>query len=238
MLYGLTEFLPESMMSFYDILEFALRIVISGVLGVVIGLERSHRLKEAGIRTHSIIAIASALLMILSKYAFLDVVDLGMVGGKGVDPSRIASQVVSGISFLGAGVIFKHGKATIKGLTTAAGMWATAAVGMAIGAGLYAVGCFVTLVMVLIQIILHRYPVGRDAHSIREITVVMRDEPELRAAFEELVKKHHGTIEASDIRKNEGILEFFVSIRSEKPIEYEEAMAFMEANEGVLRISV
>lgn len=238
MLYGLTEFLPESMMSIYDILEFALRILVSGVLGVVIGYERSHRLKEAGIRTHSIIAIASALLMILSKYAFLDVVEIGAVGGKGVDPSRIASQVVSGISFLGAGVIFKHGKATIKGLTTAAGMWATAAVGMAIGAGLYAVGCFVTALMVMIQVILHRHPIGRDAHSIREITIVMRDEPQLRAAFEKMVADHHGTIEASDLRRSEGVLEFFVSIRSEKPIEYEEAMAFMDANEGILRISV
>lgn len=238
MLYGLTEFLPESMMSIYDILEFALRILVSGVLGVIIGYERSHRLKEAGIRTHSIIAIASALLMILSKYAFLDVVEIGAVGGKGVDPSRIASQVVSGISFLGAGVIFKHGKATIKGLTTAAGMWATAAVGMAIGAGLYAVGCFVTALMVMIQVILHRHPIGRDAHSIREITIVMRDEPQLRAAFEKMVADHHGTIEASDLRRSEGVLEFLVSIRSEKPIEYEEAMAFMEANEGILRISV
>lgn len=132
MLSGLTAYLPETALTVFDNLEFFIRIVLAAVLGALVGLERSKRQKEAGVRTHCIIACTSALFMILSKYAFVDLVSVN--GLRGADPARIAAQVVSGISFLGAGVIFKNGN-SIRGLTTAAGMWGTAAVGMAIGAG-------------------------------------------------------------------------------------------------------
>ena len=120
MLHGLTSFLPEGLLSIYDNLEFLIRIVISAVFGIFIGLERTKRQKDAGIRTHCIIAVTSAAFMILSKYAFLDV--NGVLGDRSADPARMAAQVVSGISFLGAGVIFKDKNSSIKGLTTAAGM--------------------------------------------------------------------------------------------------------------------
>lgn len=132
MLSGLTNYVPETALTVFDNLEFFIRIVLAAILGALVGLERSKRQKEAGVRTHCIIACTSALFMILSKYAFVDLV--GVNGLRGADPARIAAQVVSGISFLGAGVIFKNGN-SIRGLTTAAGMWGTAAVGMAIGAG-------------------------------------------------------------------------------------------------------
>ena len=134
MLSGLTNYVPETALTVFDNLEFFIRIVLAAILGALVGLERSKRQKEAGVRTHCIIACTSALFMILSKYAFVDLV--GVAGLRGADPARIAAQVVSGISFLGAGVIFKNGN-SIRGLTTAAGMWGTAAVGMAIGAGMY-----------------------------------------------------------------------------------------------------
>ena len=143
MLSGLTAYLPETALTVFDNLEFFIRIVLAAVLGALVGLERSKRQKEAGIRTHCIIACTSALFMILSKYAFVDLVSVD--GLRGADPARIAAQVVSGISFLGAGVIFKNGN-SIRGLTTAAGMWGTAAVGMAIGAGLYWVGLILSLI--------------------------------------------------------------------------------------------
>lgn len=128
MLSGLTNYVPETALTVFDNLEFFIRIVLAAILGALVGLERSKRQKEAGVRTHCIIACTSALFMILSKYAFVDLV--GVNGLRGADPARIAAQVVSGISFLGAGVIFKNGN-SIRGLTTAAGMWGTAAVGMA-----------------------------------------------------------------------------------------------------------
>lgn len=159
MLQGLSALIPENWLSAFDNLEFLIRIVLSCILGAAIGLERTRRSKEAGIRTHCIIAVSSATFMILSKYAFIDAACFE--GLRTADPARIAAQVVSGISFLGAGVIFKQ-NTSIKGLTTAAGMWATSAVGMSIGAGMYWLGVVATATLILIQLILHRYPIAGD----------------------------------------------------------------------------
>lgn len=121
--------------------ELLCRIIIAGICGGIIGYERKNRNKEAGIRTH----------MIVSKYGFADI-----LGEQGIalDPSRIAAQIVTGVGFLGAGMIFMR-KNTISGLTTAAGIWATSAIGMSIGSGLYLLGIVTTVLIVVIQIILH-----------------------------------------------------------------------------------
>lgn len=133
-------------------LEFLLRLVVAGVCGCLIGYERKNRLKEAGVRTHMIVALGAALIMIVSKYGFSDVLQLK---GYVLDPSRISAQIVSGIGFLGAGIIFVR-KQAISGLTTAAGIWTTAGIGMAIGAKLYFIGILATILVLLVQIILHK----------------------------------------------------------------------------------
>ena len=235
MLSGLTNYLPETALTVFDNLEFFIRIVLAAILGALVGLERSKRQKEAGVRTHCIIACTSALFMILSKYAFVDLV--GVDGLRGADPARIAAQVVSGISFLGAGVIFKNGN-PIRGLTPAAGMWGTAAVGMAIGAGMYWVGLIEAAVLVGIQIVLHRFPVGADALTTQEIVVEMTDSDELLARFDALVKSHRGQITESSLTRQNGILCMEVTAKLDPPITHEEALAFMKANDGVRRVSV
>lgn len=235
MLSGLTNHVPETALTVFDNLEFFIRIVLAAILGALVGLERSKRQKEAGVRTHCIIACTSALFMILSKYAFVDLV--GVAGLRGADPARIAAQVVSGISFLGAGVIFKNGN-SIRGLTTAAGMWGTAAVGMAIGAGMYWVGLIEAAVLVGIQIVLHRFPVGADALTTQEIVVEMTDSDELLARFDALVKSHRGQITESSLTRQNGILCMEVTAKLDPPITHEEALAFMKANDGVRRVSV
>ena len=235
MLSGLTNYLPETALTVFDNLEVFIRIVLAAILGALVGLERSKRQKEAGVRTHCIIACTSALFMILSKYAFVDLV--GVNGLRGADPARIAAQVVSGISFLGAGVIFKNGN-SIRGLTTAAGMWGTAAVGMAIGAGMYWVGLIEAAVLVGIQIVLHRFPVGADALTTQEIVVEMTDSDELLARFDALVKSHRGQITESSLTRQNGILCMEVTAKLDPPITHEEALAFMKANDGVRRVSV
>lgn len=235
MLSGLTNYVPETALTVFDNLEFFIRIVLAAILGALVGLERSKRQKEAGVRTHCIIACTSALFMILSKYAFVDLV--GVAGLRGADPARIAAQVVSGISFLGAGVIFKNGN-SIRGLTTAAGMWGTAAVGMAIGAGMYWVGLIEAAVLVGIQIVLHRFPVGADALTTQEIVVEMTDSDELLARFDALVKSHRGQITESSLTRQDGILCMEVTAKLDPPITHEEALAFMKANDGVRRVSV
>lgn len=122
-------------------LECFVRILMASLCGCMIGYERTRRLKEAGVRTHCVVACGAALMMVVSKYGFADIIQNGvyLYGSDGVDASRIASQVVTGVGFLGAGVIFRTGT-SVKGLTTAAGIWATSAVGLAFGAGLYLIG--------------------------------------------------------------------------------------------------
>lgn len=133
--------------------ELILRILISVVCGGIIGMERKNRGKGAGIRTHIIVAIASCLIMIISQYGFENYFNMASAEFKH-DPSRIAAQIVSGIGFLGAGMIFVH-KNTITGLTTAAGIWATAGIGMGLGCGMYFISIVSTAVIVLLQVALH-----------------------------------------------------------------------------------
>ena len=127
--------------------EFLIKMVLATVMGAIIGFERKSRNKEAGIRTHAIVSLASALMMIVSKYGFFDIIEF--------DAARVAAQVVSGIGFLGTGLIFVKNNA-VNGLTTAAGIWATAGIGLAMGAGLYAVAIFGTLLIVIVQILMHK----------------------------------------------------------------------------------
>ncbi|MED0902381.1 MgtC/SapB family protein [Bacillus nitratireducens] len=117
-------------------IDLIIRIGVAGLLGAIIGIEREIRSKEAGLKTHFLVAVGSALIMGVSKYAFSDIV---FEEHMDLDPSRIAAQVVSGVGFLGAGTIIIQ-KQAVKGLTTAAGLWATAGIGLAIGAGMYVVG--------------------------------------------------------------------------------------------------
>lgn len=125
--------------------ELLIRIVLAGVLGSAIGLEREKRFKEAGLRTHFLVAVGSAIIMIISKYAFSDVLSENDIV---LDPSRIAAQVVSGVGFLGAGMILVQ-RQSIHGLTTAAGIWATAGIGLAVGSGMYEVAIFGTLLVLI-----------------------------------------------------------------------------------------
>lgn len=137
-------------------IEYILRILLAGICGMLVGVERKRRSKEAGTRTHFVVACGAALMMVISKYAFFDLITDAAFAGADVrlDPSRVASTIASGIGFLGAGMIFVH-KNTIIGLTTAAGIWATSGIGMAIGAGMYAVGISVTFIIIIAQAILH-----------------------------------------------------------------------------------
>ena len=125
--------------------EFILRLFIAGILGSIIGLDREYRAKEAGYRTHFLVSLGSALLMIVSQHGFGGILDTPNVN---LDPSRIASQVVTGIGFIGAGTIILH-KQTVRGLTTAAGIWATSAIGLAVGAGMYELGISATILTLI-----------------------------------------------------------------------------------------
>lgn len=132
-----------------NIFDITIRLLVAMMLGGIIGLERGYRAKDAGFRTHFLVAVGSALFTLVSMYGFVDGVK---------DTSRVAAQVVSGIGFLGAGLIVFQ-KNVIRGLTTAAGLWVTAAVGMACGTGQFYMAAFTTALMLLgLEVLGHYVP--------------------------------------------------------------------------------
>jgi len=149
------------------LVSIIMRLVAAALCGLVIGLERELRSKEAGVRTHFLVCFGSALFMVVSVYGFLSMTDAGLVNAAKeintlaagqdfcrFDQARIAAQIVSGIGFIGAGTIMVN-RGNITGLTTAAGMWEVAAIGMAIGCGMYIIGV-VSTVLVLVGLELLR----------------------------------------------------------------------------------
>lgn len=165
-----------------ETLFFVLRIFIAAVCGFAVGYERKTRSKEAGVRTHTIVAMSAALMMIISKYGFSDMPD----GVYSMD--RIAAQIVSGIGFLGAGMIF-YRRDMLHGLTTAAGIWGTAGIGMAIGAGMYVVGLVSTVLIVGFQIVLHlpiKWIKGRTYTTLRVFAII--DEPNKITLLKQIFK--------------------------------------------------
>lgn len=190
-------------------LWYVFRIVIASLCGILIGFERKNRAKEAGIRTHCVVACAAALMMIVSKYAFFDVIGKGMYGGVEVrlDPSRVASTIASGIGFLGAGMIFIH-KNTVTGLTTAAGIWATSGVGMAIGAGMYVIGISTTAIIIFVQIVLHRnFKWLKHSNSTRLI-VNNIDMPNFQDYITTLLGEHNIIVHDAGIEKVDGLMNY------------------------------
>lgn len=146
-------------------MEHLFRILLSGLCGGMIGYERESRKKGAGLRTHVIVSVSAALMMILSKYGFQDVL------GEYVrlDPSRVAAGVVTAIGFLGSGVIFARNH-NVSGVTTSAGIWATLGVGMSIGAGMYLIGISVALIVIMVEVFLGRS--GKLAHLIPQVYLI------------------------------------------------------------------
>lgn len=135
-------------------LVYYLRILFSAFCGAAIGFERERRFKTAGIKTHIIVALSACLMMVISKYGFMDII--AAHPEIHVDISRIAASAVSAIGFLGAGVIFVR-KESVSGVTTAAGLWATVGIGIAIGAGMELLGLATTVTIIILQLFLHKH---------------------------------------------------------------------------------
>lgn len=159
--------IAEWIKSLTDTIAFTggFRVLIAAILGVILGLERQFSNKDAGLRTYALVASGSALFTILSIKGF-----------DAADSSRVAAQIVTGIGFLGAGLIFRRG-ANIQGLTTAAGLWSVAAIGMAAGTGLWGLAIVVTVIILLVLKVSDHFSkqlrsqVFRDAHWSVRLTV-------------------------------------------------------------------
>ncbi len=219
-----------------SVFPYFLALVTAVICGAAIGVERTLRQKEAGIRTHTIVALGSALIMIVSKYGFFDIVNMtGIEGNINLDGARLAAQVVTGISFLGAGIIVYKG--TVKGLTTAAGVWTTAGIGLAAGAGMYGIAIYSTLILLVVQIVVHKLlPIENtstisvsmklvnDADAVEQITKIFKD-------------NKYEILSTSVELKNEKYVCLFV-IKAKSHIAPEDVSLLFNGNEYVLSVSV
>ncbi len=200
-----------------QMLEIVLRLIVAAVLGGIVGIERSIRFKDAGVRTHSMVACTAALLMIISKYGFTDLVNASGVAFAGVrdaDPSRIAAGIVTGISFLGAGIIYRDKQQhSLKGLTTAAGVWCVAGIGMATGAGIYFLSVFATVFIVVLQFVTHRFTIGNDRYMGARMVIVIQDDPAAVKVLESLVKKWGILVDESDVERADGKLVYSLNVK-------------------------
>ncbi|MEO6909727.1 MAG: MgtC/SapB family protein [Edaphobacter sp.] len=138
--------------------EIGLRLVTATVLASLVGLDRERQQSAAGLRTHALVGMSSCLLMIVSAFGFADILGTANVA---LDPSRIAAQVVTGIGFLGAGTIIAHGS-LVRGLTTAASVWAVAAIGLAVGGGMYRAAVIATVLALILLLVMR--PIERQLH--------------------------------------------------------------------------
>ena len=212
---------------------YLLGLITAVVCGAAIGVERTPRQKEAGIRTHIIVALGSALIMIVSKYGFFDIV--GLAGHVNLDGARLAAQVVTGISFLGAGIIVYKG--TVKGLTTAAGVWTTAGIGLAAGAGMYGIAVYATLILLVVQVVIHRIlPVENT--STASVSMKLVDDAESVETVINIFKENGYEILSNSVeKKNEKYVCLF-TIRAKSHINPEEITNLFSGNEYVLSVSI
>ena len=214
-------------------LVFFVRLVLAMICGGMIGYERTNRGKGAGIRTHCIVSLASCLMMLVSKYGFFDSPIIG-------DGSRIAAQVVSGVGFLGAGMIYFNGRHSVKGLTTAAGIWATSGIGLSIGAGMYTMGILTSLLIVITQIILHKNFKLLQTPSEESMSLIIPDDKESVEYINNILKSHDITVinlkKCSRTQNN--MLELQLKVQVPQDFDYSKLLEVFQESKSVNSITI
>ena len=206
------------------------RLVLAALLGAVIGLERESHRRPAGFRTHTLVCLGSALVMLVSAYALAR-----QPGAWPYDPTRIAAQVVSGIGFLGAGTILREGP-VIRGLTTAASLWVVAGIGLAVGAGFYLGAVVTTVLSVATLVWLSR--IERQVLFSKEsvLSLVVSDQPGQLGAVAAVLGRHGINIRGVEIAPQEGARAALQMVVEMPPgVERSRVLADLSALEGVLR---
>ena len=197
-------------MSLVQIVELMLRVILATVCGGIVGIERSRRFKDAGIRTHCMVACAAAVMMIISKYGFMDLAE----GMKAADPARIAAQIVTGVGFLGAGMIYRDRHQSLKGLTTAAGLWCVAGIGMAAGAGLYIIAIFATVFILLLQFVMHHTKIGRRSSYGYILEAVIKDDQAAADRLKESLRRNDINVLESSVSRTDGRLSCVMEVNT------------------------
>ena len=210
--------------------EAILRLLLAMISGGILGYERSSKRIDAGFRTHIIVCMSSCAIMITNIHAYL-------FYGTG-DPMRMPAQVISGVGFLGAGCILVTAHQRIKGVTTAAGIWATAAIGLAIGAGMYVIGLIGTAVIAVIQIIMHRFTIGTDSMMVGTISCRVTEQETFRKELDEYVTRNKMQILGTKVKFNDdGSETYQFTLRMHVDTTVNDLLHFLESVEGVRAIS-
>ena len=200
--------------------EILLRLVLAAVLGAVVGLEREVHGRPAGIRTYLLLCMGSALIMVVSELLFVKYESKGLADILRADPGRIAAQAITGIGFLGAGVILRY-KDSIRGLTTAAAIWVACAVGLAIGAGFYLFGGAVTGLTLVSLVGLKALERRLKKDWYKEMTIVARDEAGQLNRIQEIIAKNEFEIVnfglKKDLERHEVRASFLLRVRTVHP---------------------
>lgn len=208
-----------------------IRLVLAGVLSGLIGLERESHGRPAGLRTHILVSVGSALIMLTSIYGFP-----GTIGPR--DPARLAAQVVSGIGFLGAGTILREG-ANIRGLTTAASLWVAAGIGLAAGSGYYIPAIATTAMAVATLVLLERFERKMVSSRTLVIEVRTKDRPGQLGSIAAALGRHNLNIRDVDIEFADTEGEENLSLLVEgRPAHTEEVVSELMAIGGVLKVRV
>ena len=213
--------------------ELFIRLLFACFCGAIIGVERSIKRKGAGIKTHIILALGSALFMIVSQYGFSELL---LTPEYRADASRIASNIVTGVSFLCAGVIFVRG-ASVKGLTTATGIWTTAGIGMAAGAGMYAITFFATILIVVIQLLLAKPSAMIETHYSLEITAKIPSDKNVEEFVASLSSLTNATPTSVKLNKNGDENTVHISYNIQHSFNSNEVIQKLRENDQVINVS-
>ena len=213
---------------------YLLRILIACLCGGIIGIERTFRQKDAGLRTHLIVALGAAVMMIVSKYGFADTADF--------DAARVASNIITGVSFLGAGMIFVKGF-NIKGLTTAAGIWSTAAVSMAIASGLYITGILSTVLILFVQVIFHTFLIGFDKtlanDTSLELVIRIKNTTNAIQNFKKLISELELSAEESKISLgDDGYFTIVLTVKADRGMDLPELIAIFNLQDDIQAVTL
>lgn len=220
--------------------EIAVRLLVAALLGGVIGLNRGQLAWTAGLRTHMLVAVGSALAIIVSAFGFGDVLTQPNVI---LDPSRIAAQVISGIGFLGAGtILFMQREKVVRGLTTAAGLWAVASVGLAAGSGLFVAAAMATAIIWIILAVLK--PLERrflaQYQDLEPRLMVQLGSAGTLGVLEAVVRQHHLPVFKMVVRRQDSG-EDSVNIQFVKSVQREQLIALADAMrsiDGIVSVSL
>ena len=221
----------NSQFSVLQNIDFFIRLAVACICGAAIGFERSRRFKGAGLRTHIIVCFGAALMMIVSKYSFADLTSpagINFNGVRGADSARVAPQVV----------IFKHGS-SIRGLTTAAGVWATAGIGLAVGAGMYPLGIFSTILIFGVQYLMHWHTFAGENMITSKIRFTVAQDGRFQESWDYFLEERHAQVLESRITYSENCeMTYELVVRAPTDITMKEVNAFLRSTADVRSVDM